>query len=256
MPPEPMLSIVVPAYNEGAIIARTIDDLRAAIADRLDGVEIVVVDDASTDATGAVLDRLAAADPRLVVVHAEVNRGHGPSVRRGLDRARGEWILQLDADGEIAPADFWALWAERGRGSVIVGYRVDRRSPGHRIALNRLARWTVRGLASGRRLRDVNAPFKLVRREVWDDLRPAFPAAPAVPSILLLLGAAVRGRRIVEVPVRHLPRLGGESTLRPGRLARLSLSAAAELLRFRVRLARTAAPAPSLSSARGAPRAG
>ena len=256
MPPEPILSIVVPAFNEGAIIARTIDDLRAEIADRLDGVEIVVVDDASTDATGAVLDGLAAADPRLVVVHAEVNRGHGPSVRRGLDRARGEWILQLDADGEIAPADFWSLWAERGRASVIVGYRVDRRAPGHRIALNRLARWTVRGLASGRPLRDVNAPFKLVRREVWEDLRPAFPAAPAVPSILLLLGAAVRGRAIVEVPVRHLPRLGGESTLRPVRLAKLSLSAAAELLRFRVRLARTAAPAPSLSSARGAPRAG
>lgn len=256
MPPEPVLSIVLPAFNEGTIIARTIEDLCAQIADRLGGVEIVVVDDASTDATGAVLDRLAAADPRLVVDHTRVNRGHGPSVRRGLDLARGEWILQLDADGEIAPADFWALWAERGRGSLIAGYRIERRSPGHRIALNRLARWTVRALMAGRPLRDVNAPFKLVRRAVWEELRPVFPAEPAVPSILLLLGAAVRGRPIVEVPVRHLPRLGGESTLRPLRLARLSLKAAAELLRFRVRLARTTSPAPSLSSARGAPGAG
>ncbi len=256
MPPEPILSIVLPAFNEGAIIARAVGDLCAQIADRLHSAEIVVVDDASTDATGAVLDRLAAADPRLVVIHAEVNRGHGPSVRRGLDRARGEWILQVDADGEIAPADFWALWAERERAAVVAGYRVDRRSPGHRIALNRLARRAVRALASGRPLRDVNAPFKLLRREVWEELRPAFPAEPAVPSILLLLGAAVRGRTIVEVPVRHLPRLGGESTLRPVRLAKLSLNAAAELLGFRLRLARTAAPAPGLSSAREAPRAG
>jgi dolichol-phosphate mannosyltransferase len=256
VPPEPTLSIVVPAFNEGSIVERAVDALRREIADRLDAVEIVVVDDASTDATGAVLDRLAAADPRLVVDHAEVNRGHGPSVRRGLDLARGEWILQLDADGEIAPADFWALWAERSRAPMIAGYRVDRRSPGHRIALNRLARWTVRGLASGRPLRDVNAPFKLLRRDVWEDLRPTFPDRPSVPSIMLLLGAAVRGRAIVEVPVAHLPRLGGESTLRPVRLARLSLTAAAELVAFRVRLARRDAPARGLSSARRAPRAG
>jgi glycosyltransferase involved in cell wall biosynthesis len=240
MPPDPILSIVMPAYNEGSIIEHTVNDVLQQIAERLEGVEIVIVDDGSTDDTAAVLDRLAARDPRLVVDHAATNRGHGPSLRRALDRARGQWIFQIDADGEIAPEDFWDLWNARERGSVLCGYRVARRAPRHRMGLNRLAGWVVRALAGGQPIRDVNAPCKLVRRDVWEDLRPAVPANPAVPSIMLLLGAAIRGHTIVQLPVHHRPRRGGESTLRPLRLARLSLRAAAELLVFRVRLSRMA----------------
>ena len=84
-----------------------------------------------------------------------------------------------------------------------------------------------------------NTPFRLVRRAVWDDLRPLIDPATLAPNILVSLGATVRGRRVVEVPVTHLPRETGTVSLRTLKLVRFSLRGLAQLVAFRVRLART-----------------
>ena len=89
-----------------------------------------------------------------------------------------------------------------------------------------------------RRLRDPNVPFRLVRRDVWEGLRPLVGPAPLAPSILVAVGAVVQGRRVIEVPITHLPRIRGRSSLRAGRLVAFSLRGLWQLLSFRVRLAR------------------
>jgi dolichol-phosphate mannosyltransferase len=238
MPPEPELTIVMPAYNEGPGIERVVNRVQTAIGERLDTVEVVIVDDHSSDETGAILERLAAQDGRITVYRAVANRGHGPSVRRGLDASHGEWIFQMDSDTELAPDDFWRLWAARADADLVSGYRQRRREARHRLALTRLEQAFVRRLARSRSLRDVNAPFKLLRRELWTDLRPAIPPNCTVPSIMLILGAALRDRRIVQLPVTQPPRLAGESSLRPWKLAKLCVRATGELVAFRARLTR------------------
>ena len=231
------LSIVMPVYNEAAVIESLVLELERQVVERLAGVELVVVDDCSTDETAPILDRLAGERDWLVVEHAERNAGHGPSVVRGLRRTGGSWIFQLDSDGQFEVADFWKLWDARGEADLVLGVRVDRCDPMHRLVLSRAVALAVTALAR-RHLRDANVPFRLIRRELWEDLEPLLSPSTLAPSILVALGAVARGWRVAQVPVRHLPRAGGSSTLRSLRLVSFSIRGLRELLTFQRELKR------------------
>jgi dolichol-phosphate mannosyltransferase len=232
------LSVVMPVFNEGDVIEQLVLDVEREIVAHFPGAEAIVVDDRSTDATPGILERLARERPWLHVEHADANAGHGPSIVRGLALARGEWIFQLDSDGQVVVAEFAKLWACRLDADLVLGVRVRRRDPAHRLLLSKVVAAVVSALAR-RRLRDPNVPFRLVRRDVWEDLRPLVGLAPLAPSILLAVGAAARGRRIAEVPITHLPRARGTSSLRSARLVAFSLRGLWQLLVFRARLARS-----------------
>ena len=150
-------------------------------------------------------------------------------------RAQGDWLFVLDSDGNIPAAGFWHLWEERGEADLVLGVRLDRRDPRHRLLLTRAVRVVVSRL-SGRPLQDANVPFRLLRRELWDELAPLVGPDVLAPSILVSVGAAARGRRVVEVPVEHRPRAGDVSSLRRLRLLGFSARGLAQLLRFRLRL--------------------
>lgn len=247
------LSIVMPVYNEAAVIAGVVEELDRDIASRLPEVEIVMVNDGSTDATREILDRLAAVDSRLVVHHAAANRGHGPTLRRALEASTGDWIFQIDSDGQQVAAEFWRLWARREEADLVMGVRSPRRGGLHRRMVSAGARGVIRALAGGE-LRDVNVPFKLIRRAVWSDLAPAIPSAPVAPSLLLAMGASLRGWRVVQVPISHKAREHAPSTVDLRALVRLSAGALREVVAFRRRLARRA-PRPARSVERSAPEA-
>jgi glycosyltransferase involved in cell wall biosynthesis len=231
----PLLSIVLPVFNEGSAIEAVIDELDRDVAGVIGDAEIIVVDDASTDATAAILDRAVAARGRLRVEHSTVNRGHGPSVARAIRRSAGDWVFQLDSDGQLVIADFWRLWEQRAGADLVLGVRVTRQDPRHRLWLTRLVSVLVSILAR-RRLRDPNSPLRLFRRALWDDVEPFVGEAPHFPSIHMALGAAVRGWRTLELPIGHRPRVHGRSSFHPARLARLLILGLGELLRIRYRL--------------------
>jgi dolichol-phosphate mannosyltransferase len=227
-----LLSIVMPVYNEERVIESLVLDLERVVVGGLPDVELIVVDDRSTDRSPAILDGLARDRPWLLVEHATVNAGHGPSVVRGLRQASGEWIFQLDSDGQFEIDDLWKLWEARGEADLVLGVRAHRRDPMHRLLLSRVVSVAVSSLAR-RRLRDPNVPFRLIRRELWDDLEPLLPPVALAPSILVALGAVARGWRVVEIPVRHLPSTRPVSSLRSTRLISFSLRGLRELIGFR-----------------------
>lgn len=232
----------MPVYNESAVIADVVGELTREVVARMPGAEIVMVDDGSTDGTPAVLDRLAREYEHVTVLHAERNQGHGPSLRMALEASSGEWLFQMDSDGQQLASEFWGLWALRERADLAVGVRVGRNEGAHRTAVSAAARWANR-LVGGGRLRDVNVPFKLIRRELWEDLAGAIPSKPVAPSLLIAIGASVRGWRVAEVEITHLPRRVGSSTVNVPYLLQLTFGALRELVGFRARLARRA-PAP------------
>ncbi|MBV9003379.1 MAG: glycosyltransferase family 2 protein, partial [Solirubrobacterales bacterium] len=99
--PLALLSVVAPVYNEEA----TIDEFYSRVCSALEDVrfELVLVDDGSTDTTPAALDRLAGVDPRVHVVFLSRNFGHQTALTAGLDHARGNAVVMLDADLQDPP---------------------------------------------------------------------------------------------------------------------------------------------------------
>jgi len=228
------LSVVMPVYNEQAVIREVLADVAREILDVVPGSELVVIDDCSTDETSGVLAVVATLDPRIRVLTNPANSGHGVSVRRGFDDALGEWIFQIDSDGQVDLAQFDDLWQQRESSDLLIGVRAQRHDPRHRLVLTVITRAIV-SLLARHWLRDANVPFKLVRRNLVSHLTPFMPPDSFAPSILVALGAARTGARITELEIRHFPRTHGESTLRVGRLARACLRSGWQTLRFSTR---------------------
>ena len=229
------LAVVVPVHDEEATIPRLLEELGRDIVARHPSAVVIVVDDASTDETPAILARRAAEEPWLRVERSELNRGHGPTVRRGLDVAQADWIFELDSDGQFVVSDFWRRWERRNDADVIVGVRTERHDPVHRQLRSRGVA-VVTSLLAARRLRDPNDPFRLLRRAVWADVRAFVPEDVGPVHVLFLVGAVKRGWRVAEVPISHLPRPSGESSLRALSLARFCARGLWQLLTFRFAL--------------------
>ena len=229
---------MMPVYNEAAVIADVVDELLRDVVAPMPGAEIVLVDDGSTDGSPAILDSLARARPGAVrALHAPSNQGHGPSLRMAFESCGGDWIFQMDSDGQQRASEIWDLWALRERFDLVVGIRRGRSEGRHRDLVSLFARLAGR-LAGGGKLRVVNVPFKLIRRGLWEDLRGDVPERPVAPSLLIAVGAGLRGWRVGEVPISHMPRRAGRSTVDLPALLRLTWGAFRELVGFRMRIAR------------------
>ena len=146
-------------------------------------------------------------------------------------------MFQVDSDGQFLIEEFEPLWSRRADADLVLGVRLSRQDSDTPPRPQPMIARTVSALAEeGSAIRTL--PFRLVRRELWHDLQPLIPRDARAPSIMVSLGAARRGWRVVEVPVTHLPRAQGSSTLRSLRLVSFSLGGLRELLAFHHRLRR------------------
>ena len=227
------LSIVMPAFNEAAVISRTVRECYEKILSRFPRGEIIVVDDHSTDNTLEVLKQLEKDLPCLTIIRNDTNLGHGPSLLRGLHHARYSHIFCMDSDYQHPPEDFWKLFPHANHADVVMGMRANRNDPWHRKALSRIANLAARTLFACR-VRDLNIPFKLFRQEALSMIISRIPDDSLIPSILMVAVACRMKLRLKQVPVRHLPRTTGQCSLPGARLIRFSARALGELLLFRI----------------------
>ncbi|HET6952351.1 MAG TPA: glycosyltransferase family 2 protein [Acidimicrobiales bacterium] len=212
------LSFLFPMWNEEAMIRRTVGAAHHAGGLLVAGgdvrsYEVVIVDDASTDATGKIADALADEDPRVVVVHHPENRKLGGAIKSGFAAASGDVVLYTDAD---LPCDLVettkALRLLRLYDADIVSaYRFDRTAEGAQRAVysyvyNHVVRWVL-----GVRIRDVNFAFKLLRRRVLDHVD--LVSEGSFIDAELMAKAHRRGFRYVQFGVDYIARTRGTSTL-------------------------------------------
>ena len=212
------LTIFFPAWNEEATIERAVSAARAAAADLIEdgeigAYEILIIDDASTDDTPAIADKLAAADPCVRVVHHPENRKLGGSLRTGFAEAHGDLILYTDADlpFDMAEARKAVRLMRIYDADIVSAFRFDRTGEGARRAVysyvyNHLVRMIL-----GLRLRDVNFACKLVRRRVLDNIE--LKSDGSFIDVELLARAQRLGFQIVQFGVDYFPRTRGISTL-------------------------------------------
>jgi glycosyltransferase involved in cell wall biosynthesis len=214
----PSLSIFFPMFNEEENIRPAIAAAEAVCAEMIERKEIswyevIVVDDRSTDATGAIADEMAEADDRIRVVHHEVNRKLGGSMKTGFASARGDLILYSDADLPFDMSE--AMKAVRIHrlydADIVSAYRLDRTTEG---MLRALYTHAYNGLIStlfGVRFRDVNFSFKLCRRSIFEHIE--LKSEGSFIDAELIIRATRRGYRILQFGVDYYPRIRGESTL-------------------------------------------
>jgi glycosyltransferase involved in cell wall biosynthesis len=222
----------MPVYNEQASVVLSTAEVQRHVLDVVPGAELIVVDDGSTDESGRVLDAIAAADPRVRVIH-QPNSGHGGALMRALTSAQGDYVLLVDSDRQIALDSFSTAWAHVQRGhDGVFGVRRRRHDPALRLYLMRLVRFAIR-LLFGVRIFDANVPYKLLRRSIWTDAAGCIPPGTLAPSLFLALFAKLRGCDIVEMDIEHRPRTAGTTSIRRLRLLAFSAKAFAQLLAFR-----------------------
>lgn len=197
--------MIVPVFNEQATVAAVID--RLLTIDFPTELEIIVVNDGSSDGTREVLDRLEGT-PRLRILHAVRNRGKGHAIRLGLEQARGDVIAIQDADLELDPAQL-AMLVEpliRGESTVVYGSRfLDRRpdAPWLTVLANRVLT-SLTNVLYGSSITDMETCYKIVRTSVARGLgltADRFDIEPEITARLLK-----GGHRIVERPVNFTPR--------------------------------------------------
>ncbi len=237
----PLLTVVMPAYNEEGNIEEAVEDVRRDVLAAVPGSTLIVVDDGSRDGTGAILDRLVAGDPRIRVIH-KPNGGHGDALRVGLDACDSEHILLLDSDRQMALEDFAAFWDLARAHDAAFGVRVARDDPAARLVLTRVVRAAI-GLLFGVNIRDANVPFKVIRREVWTRARPLIPPETLAPSLFLAIFARKRGLSVVEREVPHRRRRSGVASIRHWKLFRFCCRGLSQMIAFRRKLARGEDPA-------------
>ncbi|HET8647144.1 MAG TPA: glycosyltransferase family 2 protein [Vicinamibacteria bacterium] len=209
----PAISVVIPMFNEEAYVRRAVEAARAALEPLGGEWEIVLVDDASTDATGALAQALAGEDARVRVLHNPRNRTLGGTLRAGLAAARGQVVLYTDAD---LPADLQQLpralhLLDYQEAELLAGYRFDRTGEGLRRALLARTYNLLLRVCFGLRVRDVNFAFKLIRRSLLD--RIALTSEGSFIDAELVLRARRAGARVIQMGLDYFPRTRGASTL-------------------------------------------
>ena len=224
------LTLVIPCYNEEACIEEVVSSWVKEISRRISGFSIVVVDDGSKDQTPQILQKLKGRYPELKVIRQQ-NQGHGAALLTGYKAAEGTWVFHTDSDNQFVPEDFWKLWELRNETPYVIGIRMNRDDPWFRLIISRILRLISRVL-TGVPVRDLNIPYKLIRKDLLDQLLPSIPSDTFAPSILLVLGAHYKGVSFRQVEVKHLPRTTGETVLRPWRLFRSCLQAFRQLAQY------------------------
>ncbi|MGZ3694472.1 MAG: glycosyltransferase family 2 protein [Bdellovibrionota bacterium] len=230
------LCIVMPAYNEEGCIEPVVKNW-LTVLDKVPGT-MIVVNDGSRDNTGSILDKVAAVDPRLKVVHQK-NAGHGAAVQNAYRQALqtgAEWIFQTDSDDQFQPVDFPKLWEKRNTSPFILGFRQQRSDAFHRKIISAVMRSLVFVLF-GSYLRDANIPYRLIRADFLRGLLGILSWDVFAPNIFLSVMAKRAGANLHEIPIHHQERQTGKVSILRWKLLKVCFRSAKELVTFRLVLA-------------------
>lgn len=212
------LSLILPAFNEEAGIARAVTEADDALARLGVSYEVIVVDDGSRDATANIVAQLERDRPTVRLIRHAGNLGYGAALRSGFTAARGQRIAFTDADCQFHLDDLGLLLPLTEEHPVAVGYRVDRQDSSLRKFYSRGYNLLARTLL-GIHVRDIDCALKVFRRDALAKLLPETNGF--FVNTEMLARARQQRMSIAEVGVRHRPRERGESKVSLGAVPRV-----------------------------------
>ena len=202
----PELSVVIPVFNEAATLMDLHQRLTRTLKDLGRPWEIIFVDDGSTDRSAELLRALHVQDRAVRVVRFNRNYGQHAAVFAGMERARGDVVITLDADLQNPPEEIPTLLRRLEDGfDVVGGARVNRHDPWFRRVASRLVNRTTSAIV-GVRMTDYGCMLRAYRRSVVDQIVGCQEISRFIPALANTFASAV-----AEVPVEHAPRREGRS---------------------------------------------
>jgi dolichol-phosphate mannosyltransferase len=230
---KPILTIVIPAYNEAKNIPALLRDWQPVFEATGVPYTIVVIDDGSTDDSLTQLKHLQATNSHLQI-HQQNNAGHGPSIIKGYAMTHeAEWVFQIDSDHQLEPTAFKTLWEKRKSYDLLLAQRND----GHNIAARRiLSRTAVKivQLLYGAGIKDANCPYRLMRGVQLQEALKKIPPGSFAPNILLTSWFIRKKSRIFTTVVNRREE-GQRPSRMNGYMIRGALLSGLQTILFRLR---------------------
>jgi glycosyltransferase involved in cell wall biosynthesis len=213
------LSVVIPLYNEEENIDPAVEELLSVLDTMPQSAEVILVDDGSPDATGAMAMAWNDRDPRVRVIQFRRNFGQTAAISAGFRHARGRVIVLMDGDQQNDPRDLPRLLAKVDEGyDVVSGWRKDRKD---KLVMRKIPSMMANRLISRitrTELHDYGCTLKAYHSDVVQHLHLYGELHRFIPALAGLVGA-----RVVEIPVNHRPRTRGTSKYGISRTVRVLL---------------------------------
>ena len=225
----PALSIVLPVYNEAESLGPLWRELVEVLPGLAASVEVIFVDDGSTDGSAEILQRLAKEDQRIRLIRFEANAGLTAAFYAGLQATRGRIVATMDSDLQNDPRDIAMLMTHLADADAVVGWRHVRHDSWLKRASSRIANG-IRKAVTGDNVQDSACSLRVMRREGVAALPPFTGMHRFMPTLL-----KIAGFRVVQVRVNHRPRTFGHSKFG---VSDRAFSAFADLLVVRWMMAR------------------
>ena len=207
------ISVVLPAFNEEDNIDQSVKSVVESLTElNFPRFEIILVDDGSTDRTGAKAEEWAARDARVKVIRHSINLGYAKALKSGFEKAKEKLVFYTDSDNQFDLKELKLLLDHIDNSDIVTGFRVYRFDPLTRLVLSWGFNLLVR-IVFRIRAKDIDCAFKLFRREVLEQIN--IESRQFFVDAEVLAKASYLGYRIKEIPVRHYPRSAGRSTIRP-----------------------------------------
>jgi Glycosyl transferase family 2/Peptidase propeptide and YPEB domain len=202
---KPSFALVIPFFNEEKNVGIVCGELRSLLESQLADSEVVLVDDGSSDQTGAKLDEIARNWPACRVFHFKKNQGQSAALLFGFSKTNAPVLVTMDGDGQNDANDIPKLLGRLREADMVVGARINRQDSWVRRKISRIAN-LVRSSALGDGVSDSGCALKVFRREVVGAFIPIKTLYSFMPAL-----AVAAGFRVVEQPVNHRPRAHGDS---------------------------------------------
>lgn len=212
------ISIVFPVLNEEDTIKGLVESSISKLKEMPYEYKIIVVNNASTDNTGQIIEKLAETYSFVKAIHHPSNLGYAMSTFTGFKNSDGEIVIVIDGDGQHTVEDIPAFVSKIESGyDILFGWKVKRNDPAIRIIITRVLNSLAKVILNYP-YHDINCGYRAVTREVADKIEIRYKLNSVGPEIYAW--GKLHNSKMAEVPVQHFPREAGSSIHLPWTLPR------------------------------------
>ena len=202
------ISVIIPVYNEEKAVKETIESIKEIIGHIKEyNYEIIAIDDCSTDKSGIILDKVDG----IKVLHNNSNLGYGASLKRGIEEAKGDWILIIDADGTYPAQEIYSLVKYLDRYDMVIGARNKKNV--NTPLLRRIPKWFLNKFASfliRRHIPDLNSGLRIFNKKKCLEFWNLYPDRFSFTSTITMAFLS-KEYQIKYIPINYFKRKGKSS---------------------------------------------